>query len=304
MLEARIQQLQTDIVLDIQHAEVQVVKAGSSGRGVPSSWGPKSTSKEKIVIPKSGAKGTSKPQQSRWIEKLALEKDKLKKKQVVKQTDKRKPTAKSKGSKSSSQILPGTSHKTISTTAKKTIPAINTNRGGTKLSDQIRPAVSSKASSTASTAHHVSKGMRKDSKNQHHGEQEQNKTDKDAKSKAKELAEVEKLEKRLSKQANQRTSSSVPERPQVDSEERASGDMQMSIRSFLEACVFLGDIERANHFLMSQHRVIRRRKLLNTDIYNILMRVWAKKVSPKVFKITLTFLHLNQLNNFELKCKA
>ncbi|XP_062251942.1 DNA-directed RNA polymerase, mitochondrial [Platichthys flesus] len=278
VLEARIQQLRTDIVLDIQHAELQVVKAGSSGRGASSSWGPKSTSKEKIAILNSGAKGTSKPQQSRWTEKLALEKKENHKiQQKVKQTDKRKPTTKSKGSKSSSQILPGTSHKTISAAAKKTIPAIQTNRGCTKLSDKSHAAAYPKAASTASTAHYVSKGKWKDSKIQHHGEKELNPTDNDAQSKATELAEVEKLERRLSQQANQSTSSSVPERPQVDSEERACGDMQMSIRSYLEACVFVGDIDRASHFLLSQHRVIRRRKLMNTDIYNILMRVWAKK---------------------------
>ncbi|CAG01373.1 unnamed protein product [Tetraodon nigroviridis] len=51
----------------------------------------------------------------------------------------------------------------------------------------------------------------------------------------------------------------------------------MSIRSYLEACVFVGETERAHHFLLSQHRVRSRRKHLNTDVYNIMMKVWAKK---------------------------
>uniref|UniRef100_H3CZ71 DNA-directed RNA polymerase n=1 Tax=Tetraodon nigroviridis TaxID=99883 RepID=H3CZ71_TETNG len=47
--------------------------------------------------------------------------------------------------------------------------------------------------------------------------------------------------------------------------------------SYLEACVFVGETERAHHFLLSQHRVRSRRKHLNTDVYNIMMKVWAKK---------------------------
>uniref|UniRef100_A0A8C8A170 DNA-directed RNA polymerase n=1 Tax=Oryzias sinensis TaxID=183150 RepID=A0A8C8A170_9TELE len=62
-----------------------------------------------------------------------------------------------------------------------------------------------------------------------------------------------------------------------DAEGAACGDIQLSIRSYLEACIFIGDVERAQRFLLSQHRVRSRRKLLNTGVYNIMMRVWAKK---------------------------
>ncbi|XP_019936903.2 DNA-directed RNA polymerase, mitochondrial [Paralichthys olivaceus] len=274
VLEARIQQLETDIVLDVQHADVQVVKASSSGKGVSSSWSSKTTSKDKTVISKSGAKGTSKSQQSRWMEKLAKEKTKkLQKQQEIKQTVQKKPTAKSKGSKSSSQILPGTAHKTISTTANKTTPAVKPSRGCTKISDKIHAA----ATSTPATEHKASKGKCKNSRNQHPGDKEQSQTVNDAQNTVMKLAEVEELEERLIQQVTQRTSSSVAEHPQVDSEGSTYRDMQLSIRSYLEACVFSGNIERASGFLLSQHRVVRRRKFLNTDVYNILMRVWAKK---------------------------
>ncbi|XP_044056573.1 DNA-directed RNA polymerase, mitochondrial [Siniperca chuatsi] len=289
VLEARIHQLQSDVVLDVQHAKVQYVKAPSSGRGVISVKGSKSTPQEKTDSPKSGqtvAKGASKSQPSRWMEKLTEEKkNKLKKQQHLQQkiqkNVKEKPTVKSKGSKSSS-MLPGTAHKIISTTAKKTVPLSKKSRGGMKLSDEIRAAVSSTVTATAGTAaagtaamlHKVSKGKQK---NQVPGGEGQKQTVTDARGRAKELAEVEELERRLSQQVSQWTSSSNPERIQEDSEGTACGDIQLSIRSYLEACVFAGDTERAHRFLLSQHRVMSRRKHLNTDVYNIMMRVWAKK---------------------------
>ncbi|XP_067453403.1 DNA-directed RNA polymerase, mitochondrial [Thunnus thynnus] len=290
VLDARIQQLQSDIILDVHQAKVEFVKAPSSGR-VLSGRGAKSTPQEKGDIPKSGqiiGKGTSKTQPSRWMEKLTQEK---KKKQQHLKNVKEKPAAKSKGSKSNS-MLPGTTHKTISTTAKKTAPLIKKSRGHMKLSDEIRAAVSSTATASAAAAaagtaamsHKVSKGKRKDSKkkdskNQVSGEEGQNQAVTDAQSRAKELAEVEELERRLSQQVSQWTSSSNPEHLHVQEsgEGTTCGDIRLSIRSYLEATVFAGDVERAHCFLLSQHRVMSRRKHLSTDIYNIMMRVWAKK---------------------------
>ncbi|XP_038572158.1 DNA-directed RNA polymerase, mitochondrial isoform X1 [Micropterus salmoides] len=282
VLEARIHQLQSDVILDVQHAKVQFVKAPSSGRGVLSGKSPKNTPQEKTDIHKSGqtvAKGASKSQPSRWMEKLTEEKkNKLKKQQHLQQkiqkNVKEKPTAKSKGSKSSS-MFPGTAHKTISTTAKKTAPL------SLKLSDEIRAAVSSNVSPTAAGTvampHKVSKGKQKDSKNQFPGREGQKQTVTDAQVRAKELAEVEELERRLNQQVSQWTSSSNPGCLHEDSEGTACADIQLSIRSYLEACVFAGEIQRAHCFLLSQHRVMSRRKHLKTAVYNIMMRVWAKK---------------------------
>uniref|UniRef100_A0A672HQW3 DNA-directed RNA polymerase n=2 Tax=Salarias fasciatus TaxID=181472 RepID=A0A672HQW3_SALFA len=282
VLEARIQQLQSDVVLDVQHAKVQFVKAPSHGKGVPSGRGPRIPPHEKTDIPKSGqtvAKGTSKSQPSRWMEKLTQErKNKLKKQQHIQQKTQKsvreKPTEKSKVT--TSNIMPsGTAHKIISSAAKK-------NRTQqTKLSDKIRAAVSSPVTAAAaataapaSKSHKLSKQKRKASK-RYPAEDEQ--TAIELQERAKELAEVEELEKRLNLQVSDWTSSSSEEHLQEGNEAVACGDIQLSICSYLEACVFVGDIERAQRFLLSQHRVMSRRRLLNTGVYNIMMRVWAKK---------------------------
>lgn len=282
MLEARIHQLQSDDVLHVQHAKVQIVKAQSSGRCAGK--GPKSIPQEKTDIPKSGqiaVKGASKSQPTRWMKKLTEEKKKkLKRQQHLQQklhTDvQEKPSAKSISSKSSSH-LPGTSQKTIST-----VP-LSKRRSRVTLSDETNPAIPSVISSTAATATAEtaatkpkgSKGKQKHSKHQLPGERAVS----DGHSRAKELAEVEGLERRLSVQVGQCTSSSDPERTQNDREGIASGETHQIIRCYLEACVFIGDIQRAHRFLLRQHRVMSRRKHLNTDVYNIMMRVWAKKVS-------------------------
>ncbi|XP_053177815.1 DNA-directed RNA polymerase, mitochondrial [Scomber japonicus] len=278
VLDARIQQLQSDIILDVHQAKVQFVNAPSPGR-VSSARGPKSLPQDIADIPKSGeviVKGTSKSQPSRWIEKITQEK---KKKQLHLKNVKEKPATKSKGSKSS--LLPGTSHKTISTTAKKTAPLTKKSTGRMTVSDKIRAAVSPVATTTAAaaaatttaavttnTSHKVTKGKRKGSKTQVPGDEDQ---------RAAELAEVEMLERRFAQQDGQWTSASNPEPLQEGNEGTAFGDIQLSIRSYLEASVFAGHIDRAHSFLLSQHKVLRRRKHLNTDIYNIMMRVSAKK---------------------------
>ncbi|XP_031724133.1 DNA-directed RNA polymerase, mitochondrial isoform X3 [Anarrhichthys ocellatus] len=286
VLEARIQQLQSDIVLDVHHAKVHFVKAVLSGKGL------KGAPKEKSDIPKSRKtlKAASKSQPSRWMEKLTQEKkNKLTKQQHLQQkiqkNVKEKPAAKSKGSKSSS-TLPGTSHKTIS----KTAPLIKNSRR-MKLSDEIRAAVPSTeaavpaaaaaaapaAAGTAGMAHKESKKKQKGSKNPVPGKGGRKQTVTDAQCSAEELAQVEELERRLSQQVSQWTSPNSSQRLQDDSEATACGDIQLSIRSYLEASVFSGAVERAHRFLLSQHRVMSRRKHLNTDVYNIMMRVWAKK---------------------------
>lgn len=285
VLEARIQQLQSDVVLDVQHAKVQFLKAPSHGRGVSSGRSPRSTPQEKTDILKSEhtvVKGAFKSQPSRWIEKLTQEKkNKLKKQQHLQQKMqtgvKEKPTITSKGT-TSSLMSTGTTHKTISTKVKK-------NRGHLKLSDEIHAAVSSTATAAAVTAaagaatmpHKVSKKKRTDSKNQSLEKDGKEQTGVDPQGISEELAEVEELEKRLSQQVSHWTSSSKPEHMQEGSVGSACQDIQLSICSYLEACIFAGDIERAHRFLLSQHRVMSRRKHLNTGVYNIMMRVWAKK---------------------------
>ncbi|KAM4629230.1 DNA-directed RNA polymerase, mitochondrial [Polymixia lowei] len=286
VLEARIQQLQSDI-LDVQHAKVQFLKAPFSGRGAPSGKGPKKTSREKGDILKSEQTGVKmaiksqafKSQPSRWMEKLSQEKKtKQQKQQHLQQKIQKnvgeKPTTKSKTSKGS-LMLPGSSHKTISTT-EKTVATAKRSRGTMKLSDEIRAAVSSSVAATTTSAamsRKASKRKGKDSKQQVPSGESVS----DAQARAKDLAEVEELERKLKQQVSEWTSTADPERLLENIDRNVCGDVQLGIRSFLEACVFAGDIERANRFLLSQHRVLSRRKLLNIGIYNIMMRVWAKK---------------------------
>ncbi|XP_038136706.1 DNA-directed RNA polymerase, mitochondrial isoform X1 [Cyprinodon tularosa] len=278
VLEARIQQLQSDVVLDVQHAKVQFVKAPSFEGGVSSGRTAKGSSKDKKDISKSGqmvTKGASKSQPSRWMEKLSQEKkNKLKKQQDVQQKIvKEKLPGKSKGSKST--LMPtGTTHKTISSAAKKS-------SGGTKLSEEMRAAVPSVAAVTATGSAKAAltpktfKQKRKDSKNKG-SDKEASKTTV-PEHKDKDLAEVEELEKRLNQQVQHWTCLNSSDSFQESGACSSNGDTQFSIRSYLEACVFVGDIERSQSFLLSQHRVMSRRKHLTTDVYNIMMRVWAKK---------------------------
>lgn len=301
VLEARIQQLQSDIVLDVQHTKVQFVRSHSSGGGVSSGRTLKGSSKDKHDITKSGkmvAKDASKTQASRWMEKLSQEeKNKLKKQQHLQQkmqrTVKEKLPGKCKGSKS---LMPtGTTHKTISSAAKKS-------RGNMKLSDEIHSAVTSASALTAVTsgiaavAPKASKQKRKNSKSKVSGMETTKTMTNEHKGMDEDLTEVEELEKRLNQQVRPLISPSATDSSQESSTAGSCSDIQLSIRSYLEACVFMGDIERSQKFLLSQHRVMSRRKHLTTDVYNIMMRVWAKKVSVQCPLLRLLCCHFLNKN--------
>lgn len=288
VLEARIHQLQSsDFLLDVQCAKVHFVKAPYSGKGPSSVKGSKSGPQEINANPKSRQTITKGTQPSRWIKKLTEEKkNKLKIQQHLQQkiqNIQEKPTASSKSKSGKSSLMhPGTAHKTINSTGKKKA-SLNKKSKGLPLADEIHAAVSSAHASTvaasaagnAAQPHKASKGRHIHSKKRVSTEADVA----DAEGRAKELLEAEELEGRLSQQVQQWTSSSNTLQLQEDNEGNACGDIHLSIRSYLEACVFAGETERAHHFLLSQHRVRSRRKHLNTDVYNILIRVWAKKVS-------------------------
>lgn len=238
MLEARIQQLQPDVALDVQHAKVHFVKVPSGGRDV--STPRRESPQDKRDIPKSGVhKEASKPQFSRWMKKLSEEKKKKHK-----------------------NLL-----KAIQTSAKGKQTVIRSS--GTKLPDA---AASSK---NAAASHTVSKPKQKalDSRRAGKGG--------NVKMSIEERAENEELDKKLRQQQSHRAFSETTELPHEGENGGPCGDIQLSILFYLEACVFVGDIERAQNFLLSHHRVKSQRKHLTTDTYNIMIRVWAKKVSSK-----------------------
>lgn len=249
VLEARIQQLQSD-VLDVQHAKVHFVKVPSGGRDVSSDRTPRRGSpQDKTDVPKSGVhKEASKPQFSRWMEKLSEEKEnKLKKLHKVQQIFQKSAKGKQ--------------------------------RLRRKPSDKVKAAASSSAtvsSENAASSHSASKSNRKalDSKSA--------RKDGGETMSIEELAEMEELDKKLCQEQSHWTISETTESLQDGENGGPCGDIQLSILSYLEACVFMGDIERAQKFLLSQHRVMTRRKHLTTDMYNIMIKVWAKKVRSKM----------------------
>uniref|UniRef100_A0A8P4KTD6 DNA-directed RNA polymerase n=1 Tax=Dicentrarchus labrax TaxID=13489 RepID=A0A8P4KTD6_DICLA len=212
VLEARIHQLQSDVILDVQHAKVQFVTAQSSGREFLSGKGPKRKPQEKTDIPKSA------PIVLKSKQKLSEDNTgKLRKQQIVSE----KPTEKMK-QKVQKKKLKEPLKKVLSEAGKKQ-----------RVTDE-----------------------------------------------SKELENIVK-QRIIKKSKSKHCEGTVPE------------DIMLNIRCYMECCVFAGKIERAYRFLLMQHRTIARRKHLNTDIYNIMMKVWAKKGS--LTKIGHLFVLLEEL---------
>ncbi|GCC30583.1 hypothetical protein chiPu_0009034 [Chiloscyllium punctatum] len=86
------------------------------------------------------------------------------------------------------------------------------------------------------------------------------------------LAEVENLDQQL---INWEPSAKLLE----DEEGNKYGDAQRNILSYVEACAFINDLDRAHQCVMFHHRILTRRKQLNIKIYSVLMQLWAKKGS-------------------------
>lgn len=286
VLEARIHQLQsTDLLLDVQRSKVQFVKAPSSGKGTSSEKGSLSIPQEISAITKSRHLVTKGTQPSRWMKKLTEEKKrKLKIQQHLQQKiqkthEKPAPPSNYKNVKST-LMQPGTSFKTIASASKQKLPLKKKSKGQRSLANEIQAAVSANTSTNTSTVTTAAAGTAAQQHNAAKGKHKRTSSEdnvSDAEVRARELLEVEELERRLNHQEKQSTSNT--QELQEDRERIECSDLHLSIRSYLEACWFAGETERAHNFLLSQHRVRRRRKHLNTDVYNIIMRVWAKKVS-------------------------
>ncbi|XP_061635358.1 DNA-directed RNA polymerase, mitochondrial isoform X2 [Phyllopteryx taeniolatus] len=257
VLEARIQQLQPESLLDVQKANVEFLQAPSSGSHISSVKTP-NTPPERPDVSKSAqnvVREPSKSQPTRWMEKLTKEKkSKMKKRQHLREklqkNVKEKVAGKHPGGKGNPK-LPGTSYKTIS----------SKNPAGLAEKSNVNANVQAASQKAPKSKRKNPKNKPPSAKNQVTDE---------------ELAQVEELERRLSQQASPWSCLSQPEHP-LQATEGAVGNTRSCIFSWLEACVFAGDIERAHSFLLSQHRVRSRRAVLDTDVYNIMLRVWAKK---------------------------
>ncbi|KAG7327569.1 hypothetical protein KOW79_009175 [Hemibagrus wyckioides] len=256
VLEARMQQLQSD-VLQVKHLKVEFMSHREKG-GTPLR-----TQKTEAETPKtlqSTKKGAikdnlpSKTHASRWIEKLKLEKSNKTKKQSSLQQKLGDKTAAAGASKISKGNLmgPGTSKKTISTS---------------KSSKQPKPESTTSPKPSPHRVQHLKMSK-------HSTSLASLKEDPEELSRAAELAEVEELEEAIGDWAP-----SNAEKLLEDKDGNHYGDLQLNLRCYLEACVFTGDVERAQRCLFFHHRHLSRRKSLSITAYNIMIRMWAKKGS-------------------------
>ncbi|XP_076880297.1 DNA-directed RNA polymerase, mitochondrial [Brachyhypopomus gauderio] len=263
VLDARMQQLQSDAVLDPKHSKVEFIRVLPGEKGVCHDQSQKTTSTAKAEKPKAGQSSkktiaadnpSSKIPNSRWFEKLKREKwnkSRIKKQSSLQQklSDKVDASKVSKGS----LMLPGTSKKTVST-GKKRDPVPEPGHAASRASLTSRsklqnPNVSTIATSVANT---------------------------NAKefSRETELDEVEELD-----QSGSRWPAAGSERLLEDRDGNHYSKAQLDVRAYLEACVFTGDMERAQFCLLHNHRNLTKRKTLSIGAYNTVMRMWAKKGS-------------------------
>lgn len=259
------QQLQAD-VLHVKQLKVEFVKVPQGEkRDIPVK-----SQKTKVETPKavqSTKKGAtsdnppSKTHASRWIEKLKLEKSNKTKKQQ-KLHDKAAAAKSSKGN----LMAPGTSMKTISIAKRSKQPKPESTTGPTPQSKHLKPKVSKHCSSATTM-----------------------KENPEELSRAAELAEVEELDEMISE-----WSPTKAEKLLEDKDGNHYGDAQLNLRCYVGACVFTGDVERAQRCLFFHHRHLSKRKMLSISTYNIMMRIWAKKVRVNLEQLLQThcFEHL------------
>ncbi|XP_056112408.1 DNA-directed RNA polymerase, mitochondrial [Rhinichthys klamathensis goyatoka] len=277
VLEARIQQLQSDVVVDVKHAKVQIIKMqqrlkktapGNSQKNLP---GEKAETLKSGPAAKKGVTEGFKTNASRWMEKLKREKwIKPKNQTSHKMHDKSVPGKSSKGS----SMVPGTSSKTI-TTGKRSMTK-------TKIEATTSTATSSKGKEYALQKKAKRKvlrtseslavrfpGLQKSSGSE---VSVMSTEEKPAVVTGNELVKEEELD------VDQK-SLTAPERLLEDKEGNRYGDPQLRIRCYLEACVFIDDVARAQNYLLCHHRQLSKRTHLSISAYNIIMRMWAKKGS-------------------------
>lgn len=251
VLEARMQQLQPD-VLHAKQMKVEFVQVPQGKRR----GAPVKRQETKAETPKAAQSAKkdatldnppSKAHASRWIEKLKLEKSNKTKKQSSLRQKLHDRTAAAKGSKGN-LMAPGTSMKTISAAKRGKQP--ESAMGQTQQPSHSKPKASMHYTSANTT-----------------------KEDPEELCRAAELAEVKEREEMVGE-----WSPTSAEKLLEDKDGNRYDDAQLNLRCFLEACVFTGDVERAQHCLFFHHRHLSKRKALSISAYNIMMKMWAKKV--------------------------
>uniref|UniRef100_A0A8C2B3L6 DNA-directed RNA polymerase n=1 Tax=Cyprinus carpio TaxID=7962 RepID=A0A8C2B3L6_CYPCA len=282
VLESRIQQLQSDSIVDVKHSKVQIIKMQQKIQKTSPGNSQKNLPGEKLKSGPSAKKGgtegvmPSKTQASRWMEKLKREKWINPKKQTSHRTHDK--TVVGKSSKGSS-MRPGTSTKTI-TTGKISETKTKGEDSKTSASTTTSSKVSAVQKKSKKKVSRVSEslavrfpGVQKISSSEVGCVSEMSTQEKLA---DKEFDEVEELD--VDHEIDQQ-SLSAPEKLLEDKEGNRYGDPQLRIRCYLEACVFIDDVARAQSCLLSYHRQLSKRMHLSISAYNIVMRMWAKRGS-------------------------
>ncbi|XP_051765316.1 DNA-directed RNA polymerase, mitochondrial isoform X1 [Ctenopharyngodon idella] len=285
VLKARIQQLQSDVVVDVKHSKVQIIKMQQRLKKIAPGNSQKNLPGEKAEMLKSGPakaakKGVTegvtpfKTHASRWMEKLKREKW-IKPKNQTSHKMHDKPVA-GKSSKGSSMI-PATSTKTI-TTAK---------RSKTKTKVEATASTTTSSKGKENTLQKKSKwkvlraseslavrfpGVQKVSSSEVGLVSGMSIEEKLAVVTDNELVKDEELDV-------DQQSLTAPEKLLEDKEGNRYGDPELRIRCYLEACVFIDDVSRAQNCLLSHHRQLSKRTQLSISAYNVIMRMWAKKGS-------------------------
>ncbi|KTG04718.1 hypothetical protein cypCar_00027975, partial [Cyprinus carpio] len=276
VLEARIQQLQSDSIVDVKHSKVQIIKVqqkkkktspGNSQKNLLGEMLKSGPSAKKVVT--EGVM-TSKTHANRWMEKLQREKWINPKKQTLHRMHDKPVVGKS--SKSSS-MLPATSTKTI-TTGKRS----ETN---TKVEDSKATASTTMSSKVYAVQKKSKQKVSRVSESvvaRFPGVQKISNSEDGCVSV---MSTQEKLAIKESEELNvdnvvDQQSLSASEKLLEDKEGNRYGDPQLRIRCYLEACVFIDDVARAQSCLLSHHRQLSKRMHLSISAYNIIMRMWAK----------------------------
>nr|XP_006640104.1 PREDICTED: DNA-directed RNA polymerase, mitochondrial [Lepisosteus oculatus] len=276
VLDARIQQLQADIVLAVKRSEVPCVKPPQAKQGTPGAGGLKGVTRDEVGVVReavrTGDSGqpTQKAHPSRWAEKLKKERWSKSKKQLHLQQQGKEKLSIVKASKNIKIFRMASKAGPVATAAKESKERANKQKSPASgpthpTSGPTHPKATwdTKQKKTAGTQPVPAAGRVKAAV----AVPEQY-------SKERELARAEELENRTSQWEPARTEALLEDR-----EGNRCGDAQLILHAYLEACVFIGDVERAQRCLLNHHRHLSRRKLLSVNTYNIVMRVWAKKGS-------------------------
>uniref|UniRef100_A0A3P8UQT3 DNA-directed RNA polymerase n=1 Tax=Cynoglossus semilaevis TaxID=244447 RepID=A0A3P8UQT3_CYNSE len=263
VLEARVHQLLSHVT-DVPHAQVPFHRPPSSKNIILSGISPNKQPQKVTDKPKSKVKADAKSLTSPWKQRISQEK----KTRLIQQQHLR--NVKIDPSKIMSSVHHDIAHKTIFLTPKKTATSTKIMSKVKKVSDKndAKAAIPQTATST------VTKGAGEVSKKLSKMEQKPSKNS--TKETTEEAAKMEKPKTSLRQKLNQKTTATCP---QEGARGSASVEVRHSVRAYLEACLFSGNIDTGHSFLLKLHRMEDRRKHLNTDIYNILMSGWAKKGS-------------------------